>query len=659
MRSQIFALLFLGYHANVQAANNTQSDVEVIEVEFQNNKAAYTVLQREDFIHSAQSVSDVLRAINGIQIRQISGIGNPVSVSIRGSDSKQVKVYIDGQLINDSQFGGYDLNQLPVEQIQSIEVSKSQSSGTGATPIGGVIRINTYRPDKAGYRVSAEAGSFGYYGAAARVNGKFEDHLLSASVQHQYSKNDYDYLVPQSFDDSNISATEALRNNEFEKSTFSITDSFQSQYHNISVNAQYTDQNKRQPNYQNNSPENHSELNAKTWRVGYQHQMNNDLVWLPHTEWSLFYEDKQEHYQYLPNLQINRSNHYDSDKYQGSLQATVEWHSWQLQPYIDYQQHRFSSRQNINGQNVVCNGINSCDLSAKLSRFSLGSRINWQSNSLPLDLFAQFNYSDEDSQNTPLNAQSGTRVDQNEQYETYELGSNYQLDKLSFSVSGSKAVRTPTLFELYGDRGAFKGNANLQPEQANTISLSTQYQSQQLNMTAAAYHKDLNNSIVAIFNSSNVGSYTNVSDATLTGVELQADFKLNQQWLFNFQVNLLDSETQSEFKAFNEKKLPGIYHQQYHAGVKYSPLDALAISWKIALDEDLYFNRSNVFDSQVNGTTGTPADRLTHQLSLNWELGKHNINLLVDNIFDNTYQDLANRPSQGRSIQLKYSFEEF
>ena len=108
----------------------------------------YQVIGREDFIHTSHTLADILQNINGLQIRQIGGLGNPVSVSIRGSSSKQVQLYIDGQLVNDSQFGGFDLNQISTEQIQSIEVSKNQAIGTGSTPIGGVIRINTYNPNK-------------------------------------------------------------------------------------------------------------------------------------------------------------------------------------------------------------------------------------------------------------------------------------------------------------------------------------------------------------------------------------------------------------------------------------------------------------------------------------------------------------------------------
>ena len=145
-----FCTVLYSSNAISNEMNKQEQSTEVIEVVSPHNFTSvnYQLMRREEFIDSAQTLSDVLRNINGIQIRQISGLGNPVSISIRGSSSKQVQMYIDGMLVNDSQFGSFDLNQIPTEQIESIEISKNQALGTGSTPIGGVIRVNTYNPSE-------------------------------------------------------------------------------------------------------------------------------------------------------------------------------------------------------------------------------------------------------------------------------------------------------------------------------------------------------------------------------------------------------------------------------------------------------------------------------------------------------------------------------
>ncbi|MFT7431619.1 MAG: vitamin B12 transporter, partial [Colwellia sp.] len=172
----IFVLLLIAMPVFAQVEDVSTDDIEVIEIvnDQSFNTPNYQVLHRESFIYSSQTLADILQSINGIQIRQISGIGNPVSVSIRGSSSKQVQLYIDGQLINDSQFGGFDLNQIPTEQIESIEISKNQAIGTGATPIGGVIRINTYNPTEDSSKLTLATGSFGYQEVNALYNKAFK-----------------------------------------------------------------------------------------------------------------------------------------------------------------------------------------------------------------------------------------------------------------------------------------------------------------------------------------------------------------------------------------------------------------------------------------------------------------------------------------------------
>ena len=249
------------------------SDVEVIEVVNNHDFASsnYQVLRREDFIDSSQSLSDILGQVNGIQIRQISGVGNPVSISIRGSSAKQVQFFIDGQLVNDSQFGSFDLNQIPTEQIESIEISKNQAIGTGSTPIGGVIRINTYNPSEDTQKVSVSLGSFGYQELSLLKNTAFKYHSLAIGGTYLASDNDYDYLVPQSFDDPSKSITEPLRNNAFEKFSLFINDSAQINQHQLRVNLTYNKQDKGLANYQNNSPENSSNIEMDSLRYGLQY----------------------------------------------------------------------------------------------------------------------------------------------------------------------------------------------------------------------------------------------------------------------------------------------------------------------------------------------------------------------------------------------------
>jgi len=642
-----------------------EEEIEVIDVVNSHNFISnnYQVLHREDFINSSQSLSDVLNQVNGIQIRQISGLGNPVSISIRGSSAKQVQFFIDGQLVNDSQFGSFDLNQIPTEQIESIEISKNQTMGTGSTPIGGVIRINTYNPSEDTNKVSFTLGSFGYQELSLLKNTAFKHHSLALGGTYLASDNDYDYLVPQSFDNPSESINEPLRNNDFEKWSLFINDSAQIEQHQIRLNLQYNKQDKALANYQNNSPENSSNIEMDSLRYGFQYNWLSHIKYIEAIELEYYNDRKDEFYIDSPNDSRQNTSDYQTKKQQLGFKPSFDFGNTTVSPYINASKQDFTSYSTHNGKPNECNGISSCDIKAEQEQVNIGARFAWQSNSLPIYSYLLASQLRENNSNIALNQNTAGKEKSQQQYNTQELGLTYGDKGLTTSLNWSNGIRTPTLYELFGDRGTFKGNDNLLPEQAETYTLAIKYREKFNLMTfdasSAIYQQSLDNSIVAIFNSSGTGSYTNVSSAELMGLEVQAGAQFTPALSLSLQGHFIDSETSSEYVAFNNKKLPGIYHQQYSAALQYQISDAWHIKVSSSIDKDLYFNRSNQFESnEKQAKDGNPADRIVTDLSLSWRIKHYSTNLSFSNLFDEQYQDLANRPAQGRSIQLKFSIED-
>ena len=658
--------LLLLHLSSAQAENTTETIVVTATTETELNTPNYQILHREDFIDSSQTLGDLLQKINGIQIRQISGLGNPASVSVRGSSSKQVQLYIDGQLINDSQFGGFDVNQLPTEQIDSIEISKSQALGTGSTPIGGVIRINTYNPQIDSARISLATGSFGYREVNITANKLLTNYSLAAGFSHVQSENNYDYLVPQNFTNPSVSAEENLANNAYGKNTLYLNSEVYLGQHLLRFNMQYTEQRKELANYQNNSPENASEISSDSWRFGYLHNWQSSNVWLEQIEFEAYTQFTDEIYLEQPTGVMNKRSNYQTVKSFAGIKPTLNIGDIAITPFINVNHQTFESTTVLKGKITPCNGINSCDVTASQLQINYGSRLEWPITQLALVPYVLISLSQEKNTNSVLN-QSGTKHDDEQDYSTQEFGIAYQPNKFnavvddSFDFSAfltwSKGVRAPTLFEMFGDRGSFKGNPNLQPEEAETLSLGSTLSYANVSFTGAIYHQQLVNSIVAIFNSSNVGSYGNVSHAELTGLELQANYKVSSDLSLMLQANLIDSNTQSEYTAYNNKQLPGIYHQQYSASMRYAITEHWQVNLNSSIDNELYFNRANVFNS-VGNDTENPANRFTTDLQLAWKRGRYTSILAINNLFDDEYQDLANRPAQGRNIQFKIAIKE-
>ena len=657
------------------AIQATENPIEVIEVEQQKLHATgnYQKIDRQAILEIGQTAADVLKKINGIQIRSVAGLGNQTEVSVRGSTNKQVQVYIDGQLINDSQFGGFDLNQLPVEQIESIEVSKSQALGTGSTPIGGVIRINTFDPTKNQVRVSGGIGSFGYEQFSALVSHNVAGHQVSANVSYTYSDNDYEYLVLQPVEDPNTPKVQKSLNNQFKKISFYLNDSFVVGNHNLKASFQYDEQDKNEPHYQKNLSEKKTNLSSTTKRLSIRNNWLYGGDWLESIEFEGYYQTKDEVYNDRRLAHINNNYFYFDDKYAFNVTGQFNLSGFvsglTAFPFIKTSRQEFESHSIRTDLQIVCNGIGACDVIAKQTQLDVGSRFEWVSSTNKTNVHLLFNQQSQKNSN-----QIKQPVAENTDYfsdkhrtpssNTVELGAvnssvSWLDTELVASLSLSKGTRVPTLFEQFGDRGLLKGNDNLKEEQARSINMSFEQTFSSFSWQSSIYKRKLQDAIVAVYNSSGVGSYENVSDATLTGLEAQLDWQLSDKLTAKLSTHIIDSNTKSPTPSLNDKKVPGIYHQQYLVGLNYDLLDSLKLSIESQLNEELYYKTNNLIaTTPYFNPKGKPARQKTSDARLTWFKKGYSLVFSVKNLFDKQYLDLNNRPAEGRSFQLKFTIED-
>ena len=148
--------------------------------------AAVSVLTREDIERSAaEDLSDLLRSLPGVDVVRSGGPGSQVSIFLRGSNSNHVLVLIDGVRASSSNTGAYVWEQLPLNQVERVEVVRGpRGSIYGSDSIGGVIHVIT-RSDTTPYaRVTGGSygtaefeGGLGYEGENTRlsVNAGYRD----------------------------------------------------------------------------------------------------------------------------------------------------------------------------------------------------------------------------------------------------------------------------------------------------------------------------------------------------------------------------------------------------------------------------------------------------------------------------------------------------
>ncbi|KTC39389.1 TonB-dependent receptor [Pseudomonas sp. ABAC61] len=142
------------------------------QVEARNDSsAANTVFTREDIDRlQPTSLTDLLQRVPGVQVAQSGGRGSLPNIFIRGTNSAQSLVLVDGQRIGSSSSGDSNLQFISVEQIERVEVLRgSRSVIYGSDAIGGVIQIFTRR--------SADSGLHGRMRVAAGSNQTWERSL--------------------------------------------------------------------------------------------------------------------------------------------------------------------------------------------------------------------------------------------------------------------------------------------------------------------------------------------------------------------------------------------------------------------------------------------------------------------------------------------------
>jgi vitamin B12 transporter len=179
----------------------------------------------------AKTVSEVIDNVAGVFVEKSGGSGGTHRVSIRGSDPKHVLILLDGQKINPSGSGVADLNTIPLEMVERIEVLKGGQSATyGADALGGIINIVTL-PQKTDGSSEVTLGSHrGKWDAEtynSSISRVFSNKLYAKfAYTHQYARNDFEIWVydsPQKREKLNLQGrngdSTTTRKNAYQKSS--------------------------------------------------------------------------------------------------------------------------------------------------------------------------------------------------------------------------------------------------------------------------------------------------------------------------------------------------------------------------------------------------------------------------------------------------------
>ncbi|WP_201511610.1 TonB-dependent receptor plug domain-containing protein [Psychrobacter alimentarius] len=457
--------------------------------------------------YQGQTVVDVLKSQSGINISQSGGMGTLSNFYMRGYDSKQVLVLIDGIRYSSISTGTPSLNLLSADQIDRIEIlyGASGSSIYGSDAMGGVIQIFTKgsRVDQSNVSTTIGYGSHNHYQVGVTGQLKNDTSSLSLGVSRNKTdgfnaianRNSFDY----NSDDDGFESTNASLGLQHK-----LSDSL-----SAGLSALYSDSTTDIDSAGALFPNAYSDQKNGSANAFIQHQT-------PLTTTKLSYGQSIDK---LTSHDSNSINYQDGSKFD----TTQE-------------QARLESQINAQPGTVT---VGAEWLSQKLDAsdvldFSSGSAI--QTAYHPDDRTVKSAFVGYQLADTYYDLQANYRVDDNSQYgneSTYNVGAAIRpLDGMRIGASYATGFRAPTFNDLY-----YPGysNPDLKPETSKNTEVFVEYNKGNQISRLTGYHTDVEDLI---------GGNTNTGEAKIKGISLTSDWRMDS-FLFGLGYDYLDAKNKT------------------------------------------------------------------------------------------------------------------
>ncbi|NOX87698.1 MAG: TonB-dependent receptor [Calditrichaeota bacterium] len=328
-----------------------------------------SVLQSELQRYASSELSDILKKFPSVRLE-----GNEIDgkqIQIRGSNSNEINVYLDGILLNDlSGSNAADLSIVPVDNISRIEIHKSAHLLlTGGGAFGGVINLVTRQPSERKFRLKSKIGSFMSRRYSGSVDIPFGKNF-AASYYGQYSKMNPEI---EYFPDERISFEKSKNDNIRMKKSYHYLNLF---YHRPSFTSNlklfYYNLNYKKPGWHDS---------RTTFLLGNQYQLPNAF------NLSLSYirnRDEVQRYQVKTSRNLYQ---YDSQRLNVRVAKSFKFKRGSLQSVSEYWHERLTRKTSISDSGNILpiermffydNRLNSSLVYSFNDRYDSLSTIKWR-----------------------------------------------------------------------------------------------------------------------------------------------------------------------------------------------------------------------------------------------------------------------------------------
>ncbi len=601
-------------------------------------RPVYVITGEEIEAQGARTVREALRFLPGIlpdgtvgtEVNALSG------QFIRGSNSEQVLILLDGRPINNLGGGNFDLSEITSNIVERIEVLPGGGSTLyGSSAIGGVINIITRRPTKTlTTQAGVTVGAYGLNQQTIQNSGKVGNIGWVVGYNRTQADNNYPYFIPEANFEGTRKNNETLYNNFNVKLEGNIGDPS-----TLTLSTLYLSKDQGVPGgvpipfpvFGQGSGNSLTDNDRK-----YTDQVLTDLTWnskLGGGNDSLltakFYADFLNTRFDSRTGTLNAQRRFDNEQNSYGMQVQ---HSW-----------NFAKNQ------ALVYGFDYRSVSARNSTFTYFNNqqtVSYDDSINQGALFAKYevNFTPSFSINFGIRQDFSSLV--NGSFTSPSVGAKLALtDSTTIRANYIRNFRAPTLSNLYARGSTFVGNSDLKPEKGDSYDVGIDQKLGNFGLLRLTFFSNTISDLIAYNFAVPVGTYENIGLVRTLGLEAVLNVQLakNVYAFVNYTLNeprILESVNPDE--EDNELRFAGA--DSLNLGLSYETLQGLYAG--ILMHSLGSYPTNNTNTEFLPGYT-------TFDFKLRVPLSdKLVITGSVDNIFNQRYQLFPGFPDAGRVFQV-------
>lgn len=572
----------------------------------------------------ATSLSDALKYVTGVDIRQRGPEGIQADISIRGGTFDQTLILLNGINITDPQTGHHNLNiPLNLTQVSRIEVLEGPASRIyGPNAFSGAINIITSPEDSPPLSITASYGN--YNSLSVNISG----HLKTGQFSHLIS-------TGHKSSDGHIINTDFKASDLFIHSSgnlYSGKIDFQAGYSMKDFGAQafYT------PKYPDQFEATRTFLTSLRFTTEGKVKLSPFIYWRKNSDrFELFRNEAPEWYK--------GHNYHVSEVFGSGINA-----------WFNHRLGRTSIGSEIRSEGIMSNVLGEpMNTSVKV----MGEQAFYTKSALrsSFSMFVENRYRiNRISLTFGLLAQKNSSISEN--WRLYPgVDASYQISPFSrIFVSGGQSLRLPTFTDLYYSGPTNQGNPHLRPEEVIHLEIGWKGQSPGIQAHGGIFHQKGRN-LIDWIREADDSIWRTANHTRINGTGFQTKLSVFPDRLLNKNtpVIYLTVGYHYNFQKKKDQDLISYYTLDFvrHKGtvqLEHRLIKNLSINWGLLFQDrnGTYTGFSNNLPVEMEYRPFWLADS-----KITYSRGKISANIHISNLLDVKYYDFGNIIQPGRSFR--------